>query len=106
MLKHIENQDDYIEYKGRVNKFFKREGINNLSQQDMESESYFSHNYCDCCSRHLGGDRIDCSGYNSTTKEVQSDYSICVDCYYYAEYGQLDDMTMLDYNLSEGNNND
>ena len=23
MLKHIENQDDYIEYKERVNKFFK-----------------------------------------------------------------------------------
>jgi len=104
MLKHIENQTDYIEYKERVEDFFKREGLNNLSMQytneEEDIESYFSWQHCDCCSRPLGGDRWDCNGYNPTTKEVQSDYSVCVDCIYYNEYDRLDDMTMIDSNLS------
>ena len=104
MLKHIENQKDYIEYKERVEAFFKREGLSNLSTQytneDEDVDSYFSHWDCNCCSRPLGGDRWDCNGYNPTTKQVQSDYSICMDCIYYVEYGQLDDMTMMDSNLT------
>ena len=104
MLKHIENQTNYLEYKQRVEDFFKREGLNNLSIQEangsIDVEAYFSHSPCDCCSRPLGGDRYTCNGYNPTTKEVQSDYSICIDCVYYNEYGQLDDITMMDSNLT------
>ena len=94
-LNNIESQKEYNEYKKRFAHFMKIEGLNNLSQQDPESEYYFSHWPCDCCSRPLGGDRMECNGWNPTTKQVQSDYSICTDCYYYAEYGILDDMTMM-----------
>ena len=89
---------EYNTYKNLVADFFKEEGISNLSaiqEEEGETESYFSHIPCDCCSRILGGDRYDCNGYNPKTKEIQ-EYSICPDCLYYAEYGQLDDMTMLD----------
>jgi len=68
-----------------------------LSKQwlDNEDESYFSWKPCECCGSHLGGDRVDCNGYNPETQEIY-EYSVCIDCEYYAEYGQLDDMTMLE----------
>ena len=101
MLKNIESQKDYDEYKARVESFFEREGINNLTiASNFENcEPYFSWENCECCNRHLGGDRYDCSGYNPETDEIY-EYSVCVDCLYYNEYGQLDDMTMLDYDLN------
>ena len=99
MLENIGNQTDYNEYKKRVSAFFKTEGLSNLQSMSNDPESYFSHQPCDCCTRSLDGDRYDCNGYNLMSKEIQEYYSICMDCYYYAEYGQLDDMTMLDYNL-------
>jgi hypothetical protein len=104
------NREEYKDYEKRVNKFFEREGINNLSiavSEDSEDsicpgcnnerdfESHFSHINCECCSRSLGGDRYHCTGYNPETKDIYC-YDICIDCYYYAEYGQLDDMTMLE----------
>jgi len=95
-LTHIETTAHYAEYERRFAAFMQSEGINNLSTQEDQPEPFFSWSPCDCCHRPLGGDRYTCSGYNPTTKEVQSDYAICVDCYYYAEYGQLDDQTMLD----------
>ncbi len=96
------NKQEYAEYENSVKCFVEREGINCLSQQpidpdadeyEYETDSYFSWRPCDCCGG-LAGDRSDCSGYNPTTKEVQSDYSICPDCEYYAEHGRLDDMQM------------
>ena len=64
----------------------------------LDIEPYFSHLPCDCCMRPLGGDRYDCSSFRTDSKE-QHEYSICVDCLYFKDYGQLDDMTMLDYDL-------
>lgn len=95
----INNHADYTEYEANVGAFFDREGIDNLSpdteqDDDAFNEPYFSWRPCDCCGCSLGGDRHDCSGYNPTTKEVQSGYSVCVDCVYYCEYGRLDDVTM------------
>jgi len=86
---------EYKAYQSGVDHFFKTEGITNLSMVDSESEAYFSWSSCDCCNRKLAGDRYDCNGYNPDSKEVQ-EYSVCVDCLYYSEYGQLDDQTMLD----------
>jgi hypothetical protein len=99
MLSHIENQADYQEYKTRVEAFFKRERILYLSF-NLDEQSYFSNVKCDCCARPLGGDRYDCQGYNPSNNEIQDDYSICFDCIYFAEYGTLDDMTMLDKQLT------
>ena len=81
-------------YRDAMDYLMASEGINNLSTIDWEAENYFSWKNCDVCGRPLGGDRIDCNGYNPITKEVQGPYSVCMDCHYYAEYGQLDDMTM------------
>ena len=99
-------KEEYAEYELAVADFFEREGINCLSSQptnpdkrddeewEYNPDPYFSWQPCDCCGRPLGGNREDMCGYNPTTKEVQRDYSICVDCVYYVEYGCLDDTTM------------
>ena len=98
-IKHIETKSDYAEYERRVADFFAEEGITNLSAMTDEEgnaeEQAFSRTPCDCCRRSLGGTRIHASGYNPQTKEIKT-YWICIDCENYAEYGQLDDTTMLD----------
>lgn len=94
---HIENQADYEQFVAAFNRFMESEGINNLSS-DSDDEGGFSWRKCDCCNRSLGGARYSATGVNPATKEVNS-YSICGDCVYFAEYGRLDDSTMLDYDL-------
>ena len=85
---------EYAEYQQAVADFFDHEGIANLSS--TSSESYFSWRPCRCCGTRLGGDREDANGFNPTTQEIQTYEFICTDCIYYAEYGQLDDRTMLE----------
>jgi hypothetical protein len=87
-------QHEYTEYKTTVAAFMVREGIQNLTT-DSDPEPWFSWAPCHCCNTHLGGNRENATGYNPTTKEVQ-EYVICSDCVYYAEYGKLDDMTMME----------
>lgn len=86
--------EEYKDYEESVKQLMDREGITNLSKAD-DDEAHFSWRPCECCQRPLGGDRIVANGYNPATKEVQT-YTICADCEYYAEYGRLDDMTMMD----------
>jgi hypothetical protein len=85
---------EYEAYVERVDAFFASEGIGNLSRLS-DTETYFSWSVCDCCGSRLGGDRVDANGYNAETKEIY-EYTICLDCEYFAEYGRLDDMTMMD----------
>jgi hypothetical protein len=88
-------KEEYAAYEARVAKFFSH-GLRNLSVKADENdviESYFSWHSCECCGDTLGGNRYDCDGYNSVTKEIE-EYSVCEDCVYYAEYGRLDDTTM------------
>jgi hypothetical protein len=100
MLMNIESQKDYDEYKERVESFFKNEGISILSCE--YDEPSFSHNSCECCGRPLGGDRYTMKGLTHAKPYGQEifDYYVCTDCLYYNEYGQLDDMAMLDHDLS------
>lgn len=91
------NKQQYERYQKRVERFFEAEGITNLS---AEGEPYFSHSTCNCCKSNLAGDRYDATGYHPESGEVYN-YDICSDCVYYAEYGQLDDMTMMDIEDSE-----
>lgn len=86
-------QAEYAEFERRVAAFFKRHGINCLSREG--DEGWFSHRRCDCCDRPLGGDRFQASGFNPEDKQVYT-FEVCEDCLYYAQYGQLDDMTMMD----------
>jgi hypothetical protein len=87
-------KEEYKEYEYNVEQFMFLNGLDNLTRIDNEQEPYFSWMPCECCGSRLGGDRIDASGYSKS--KVAYEFSICTDCEYYAEYGQLDDMTMLD----------
>jgi hypothetical protein len=87
------NREEYKEFQDNFSDFFKSEGITNLT--DDSEEPYFSWRSCECCGTPLGGDRYHATGYNPTTNGIQ-EYEVCQDCVYYAEYGQLDDMTMMD----------
>lgn len=107
---HIETNHDYSEYERAVARFFERETIGNLSAETGSGESldhncvicdeavnvegYFSSRACECCGRCLGGTRFHATGW-SAPDEAAYCYEVCTDCIYYAEYGQLDDMTML-----------
>lgn len=107
---HISTKDDYSAYERAVAAFFKRERIDNLSPEYGDNcehecricgettginEGSFCWRPCDCCGRALGGDRYHANGYSAHYGEAYC-YSVCGDCIYYAEYGQLDDMTMLE----------
>lgn len=90
---------EYEVYKKNVAEFFEGEGVTNLTckaNDEGVTEPYFSWRACECCKSTLGGDRYDCNGYNPTTKEVQDYEFICEDCVYFAEYGRLDDTTMME----------
>jgi hypothetical protein len=95
------NSKEYIDYIDRVNEFFKKEGVSNLSPIDINSDGYFSKSPCEVCRRPLAGARVDCNGWNDTTETVQGPYSVCEDCEYYAAYGRLDDLTMLEVEESK-----
>lgn len=78
---------------------------------DMDSLEYqlahadgegFSWGSCDACGSRLGGDRYQAHGFTKDGGLVH--LSICVDCQYYLEYGQLDDMSMLEIEESKDEN--
>ena len=94
------NAIEYKEYEQAVKLFCDTENIVTLDAitdngNDETKEPYFSSVYCECCKSHLAGDRLDCIAYNEKDHKVYN-YTVCLDCYYYFEYGQLDDMTMED----------
>jgi hypothetical protein len=112
-------KSEYADYEATVAAFFEREGIQNLSTGHLQCpdceidfecsacprcgkdagsfplEPFFSWSACDCCGTTLGSNREDAHGWNPATREIQT-YTVCEDCVYYAEYGQLDDRTMME----------
>lgn len=123
------NKSEYADYEKRVANFFEQEKLENLSggritcpdcgaklhtsglcdeqcnscgmSYDMMNEPSFSWHSCDCCGSSLGGSRYPASGYSRELNEC-FEYDVCVDCLYYATYGQLDDQTMMDIEESNG----
>lgn len=112
------NKAEYADYVARVHHFFKSEGLQNLTgghitcpncgtefddefcsqcgvSRELVNESYFSWKQCDCCGTNLGGNRQYATGWDG--KQVR-EYEVCDDCIYFAEYGRLDDLTMLGVN--------
>lgn len=63
---------------------------------NWEEEPFFSWRPCEICRRNLGGDRYAMVMTNPGPSSESEEVNACVDCYYYAEYGQLDDMTMAE----------
>ena len=92
------NKNEYENYKQAVKLFCDTENIVTLDAitdngNDETKEPYFSAVYCECCRSHIPGDRLDCIAYNEKDHKIYN-YTVCLDCYYYFEYGCLDDMTM------------
>jgi hypothetical protein len=88
---------EYTAFQAAFAAFMEREGLTNLSTVSEEEglcEPYFSWRPCECCGSHLGGDRYDCDGFSTKSGQAEGPFSVCQDCMYYAEYGQLDDTTM------------
>jgi len=96
MLKHIETKEDYAEYEERVKAFRESEHYQFHYDVDENADSHFSYAPCECCNRPLGGDRYNIKIASTENHTEHLEYCVCVDCYYYLEYGQLDDMTMMD----------
>lgn len=71
---------------------------------DMAYE--FSYRPCDICKTGMGGSRYRVTMLAPNPKygkdrrhkrpNTQTNLTVCQDCLYYAEYGTLDDMTMLE----------
>lgn len=91
-LTHIETKQDYIDYCHAFNMTFTHYGISVMTQK-QDAEAYFSHRPCEICHRHLGGDRYDMIAIDKENDKLE--FSVCPDCLYLNEYGQLYDMTML-----------
>ena len=62
-------------------------------ERESAEEASFSWSACDCCGSTLGGDRHPAHGW--LDKQLVH-LSVCNDCLYYINYGQLDDMTMAE----------
>lgn len=66
-------------------------------ERELAEEPSFSWSACDCCGSRLGGDRHPAHGFlTQDGADHLSHMRVCSDCLYYINYGQLDDMTMLD----------
>jgi hypothetical protein len=83
---------EYVAYQNSFNEFMATNRLLNLSRIP-DSDEFFSWKPCHCCKRPEGGSRVEANG--STTDRRIKDFIICVDCEYYAEYGRLDDSTMM-----------
>ena len=86
-------REEYKKYQEKISHFFSDGTANMTPEQD--GNTWFSGMHCDVCGTHKGGDRVECTSYNPTTKETY-EIAACQDCVYYCTYGQLDDMTMMD----------
>lgn len=100
--KHISNirtQGDYEEFRFRFQEFMSREGIRSFSDLTDEAgntvRDEFSKSPCECCRRPLAGERTNVGAWQSETRQILT-FWVCQDCEYFAEYGQLDDTTMMD----------
>lgn len=60
--------------------------------RELAEEPSFSWSACDSCGSTLGGNRHPAHGLINGELEH---FSVCDDCLYYLNYGQLDDLTMM-----------
>lgn len=75
-------------------------GIIEPTEHDRElaDEPHFSWHACECCGSTLGGDRHPAHGLDANGDLIH--FEVCTDCLYYLNYGQLDDMTMMEMQAS------
>lgn len=77
----------------------KGEGKLECSEHDRElaGEASFSWSECECCGSSLGGDRHPAHGWlkREGQPRLLLHFSVCSDCLFFLNYGQLDDMSMM-----------
>lgn len=111
------NKKNYAWYEQNFKRFMEDRGLTNLSHESGEhgdhhctccgkhvgyNEGHFYAWGCDCCGSWQGGTLLfHANGWSEKHKEAMC-FRACADCLYYAEYGRLDDQTMLD--IEEGDN--
>ncbi|MCI0659993.1 MAG: hypothetical protein L0220_02860 [Acidobacteria bacterium] len=83
---------EYTAFEERFAGFMWSEKLASLHSTGIGEE--FSSRPCECCGSHLAGSRERMVGLNSGGDRV-GHYWVCCDCMTYAEFGQLDDLTML-----------
>jgi len=88
---------EYEAYLARFESFMEQNDISSFSAQ---GEPFFSASPCEVCGSKLGGNRYQCNAIQSETGDIIT-FNACVDCVYFVDMGQLDDMTMLSTEESE-----
>lgn len=86
-------KQEYQNYVSRVENFFQRNSLNNLTS--TSASPYFTWSACPVCGNRDGHNAEDANGF-STTEDIMEFEDVCQNCLYFASYGQLDDMTMMD----------
>ena len=92
----IHDQADYDRFQKKHDDLYKTEGFYGLIPGRLENE--FSVSRCDICDDRQGGPRYTVTG--ATLRPGNHSFIVCIDCYHYAAFGQLDDQTMLDLDLN------
>ena len=89
------DREEYRAFEDAVRSFYEREEIAQLGAA-INTDPFFSHKNCECCRRDIAGDRHTVPAITKNCDIDDLTYDICVDCFYYINYGKLDDMTMED----------
>lgn len=98
MAHYIADSKDYQAYKAAVAHSMK---VNNLLSVHSDGEPHVSSSMCALCGDRQQGMREYANGLMKDSFEGRERIiavalgSICEDCVYYAEYGRLDDRTMM-----------
>jgi hypothetical protein len=90
-MANIKTAEDYRKYQRTVELFREEFKLSHLSTGE---ENHFSWDRCDCCQDRNSGERYVLLARQEGNSEVV-EFSVCVDCVYYINYGRLDDATML-----------
>jgi hypothetical protein len=97
---------EYVHYCESFNAFMEKEGMCNLSTSpykcpechkdsgQFSPEPDHTCRPCNCCDRSTG-ELWNANGWSGRDQEIK-EFRICRDCEYFAEYGRLDDMTMME----------
>jgi hypothetical protein len=76
------------------------EGKIDCSEHDRElsEQPGFSWSSCEACGSNLGGDRHPAHGFirRDEGRDLLVHISVCSDCLYFLNYGQLDDASMME----------
>lgn len=90
-MARIQTTEDYNKFRRNFALFVSAFRLSHIS---TGSENTFSWDSCDCCQDDGGGARYELHAHQDGNSEIVT-FSVCPDCLYYANYGRLDDVTML-----------